>query len=198
MLLVKSICPTWAHPWLKMTDSLIKCNTVPHTVYISWCGTYLAATQETAGSRLNRLYNICVVYEIYTRELRSSYIFHNQQKHWITYTYLYIIQFRIVSRMTNNNLDKTVFKPGRDQFAKSPNIIWGFCKLIPVCNTTLFKYKKKSMRQKSMVKYLVKWSWFDFLSHISYWIIDAYRSCYGLSKTSWLHTWDKPYEMSAD
>ena len=51
-------------------------------------------TQETAGSGLNRLYNVlCLLWNI----------FHNQQKHWITYTYQLLIISHVCCHLVRVN-----------------------------------------------------------------------------------------------
>ena len=58
-----------------------------HNVYISRCETCFSATQETAGSGLNKLYNVlCWLWNIHLGALLPRLYSITNTKHWITYT----------------------------------------------------------------------------------------------------------------
>ena len=69
MLLIKSICPMWTHPWLKKKWETPKRNAAKR--YIKCTFQDVKSTQEPAGSGLIGYTMFCVCYEIYTQELRS-------------------------------------------------------------------------------------------------------------------------------
>ena len=65
MLLIKSICPMWVHPWLKKIWVSPKRNAAKG--YIMCTFKDVKPTQETAGSGLNRLYNVlCSLWNIHS------------------------------------------------------------------------------------------------------------------------------------
>ena len=86
MLLLKSICPMWTHQWLKKKWETPKRNTAK--CYIMCTFQDVKPTQETAGSGLNRLYNVlCLLWNIHSGAPLPRIYSITNTKHWITYTY---------------------------------------------------------------------------------------------------------------
>ena len=83
MSLIKSI---WTHPWLKKKwetskQKVAKC-------YIMCTFQDVKSTQETAGSGLNRLYNVlCCLWNIHSGAPLPRLYSINNTKHWITFTW---------------------------------------------------------------------------------------------------------------
>ena len=88
MLLIKSICPMWTHQGLKKKWETPKRNAAK--CYILCTFQDVKPTQETAGSGLNRLYNVlCLLWNIHSGALLPRIYSITNTKHWITYTYFY-------------------------------------------------------------------------------------------------------------
>ena len=85
MLLIKSIYPMWTHPWLKKKWGTPKRNAAK--CYIMCTFQDVKLTQETAGSGLNRLYNVlCLLWNIHSGAPLPRIYSITNTKHWITYT----------------------------------------------------------------------------------------------------------------
>ena len=85
MLLIKSICPMWTQPWQKKKWDAPKRNAAKY--YILCTFQDVKPTQETAGSGLNRLYNVlCLLWNIHLGAPLPRIYSITNTKHWITYT----------------------------------------------------------------------------------------------------------------
>ena len=100
MLLIKSICPICTHPLLKKKWGTPKRNAAK--CYIMCTFQDVKPTQETAGSGLNRLYNVlCLLWNIHSGAPLPRIYSITNTKHWITY--MYISKF---SCLTAENTDQ--------------------------------------------------------------------------------------------
>ena len=150
MLLIKSICPMWTHQWLKKKWETPKRNAAK--CYIMCTFQDVKPTQETAGSGLNRLYNVlCLLWNIHSGAPLPRIYSITNTKHWITYTHFFktlkiLMKWRIIQYFINVYTDwfqrnKCNILP-RELITYEPSIIqWNYSSLF-----ALNQKKKKSTK----------------------------------------------------